>query len=77
MTVVAVEAWVEAPLRRFVEDARTVLALLLHPSGQVVAQFGFVTMRPFQPVAAACASSSFRWSAFTSGIKSGTVGSIR
>jgi predicted regulator of Ras-like GTPase activity (Roadblock/LC7/MglB family) len=41
MTVVAVEAWVEAPLRRFVEDARTVLALLLHPSGQVVAQSGF------------------------------------
>jgi predicted regulator of Ras-like GTPase activity (Roadblock/LC7/MglB family) len=42
MTVVAVEAWVEAPLRRFVEDARTVLALLLHPSGHVVAQSGFV-----------------------------------
>ena len=29
MTVVAVEAWVEAPLRRFVEDARTVLALMV------------------------------------------------
>src|SRR5262249_50201406 len=41
MTVTAVEPWVEAPLRRFVEDARTVLALVLHPSGQVVAQFGF------------------------------------
>lgn len=41
MTITAVEAWVEAPLRRFVDEARTVLALLLHPSGQVVAQYGF------------------------------------
>ena len=41
MTVMAVEPWVEVPLRQFVEEARTVLALLLHPSGQVVAQFGF------------------------------------
>ena len=41
MSVMAVEPWVEPPLRRFVEEARTVLALLLHPSGQVVAQFGF------------------------------------
>lgn len=41
MSVMAVEPWVEAPLRRFVEEARTVLALLLHPSGQVIAQFGF------------------------------------
>lgn len=41
MTIMAVEPWVEAPLRQFVDDARTVLALLLHPSGQVVAQFGF------------------------------------
>jgi predicted regulator of Ras-like GTPase activity (Roadblock/LC7/MglB family) len=42
MSITAVEAWVEAPLRKFVEEARTVLGLLLHPSGQVVAQFGFV-----------------------------------
>ena len=41
MSVMTVEPWVESPLRQFVEDARTVLALLLHPSGQVIAQFGF------------------------------------
>jgi len=41
MSSMAVEPWVEAPLRKFVEEARTVLALLLHPSGQVIAQFGF------------------------------------
>jgi len=37
----AVEAWVEVPLRRFVEDARVLRTLLLHPSGRVVAQQGF------------------------------------
>jgi hypothetical protein len=36
-----VEAWVEEPLKRFVDDARVRLALLLHPSGQVLAQHGF------------------------------------
>lgn len=41
MNIAAVEAWVEAPLRRFVDDARARLALLLHPSGQVMAQAGF------------------------------------
>jgi len=41
MNIATVEPWVEAPLRRFVEDARARLALLLHPSGQVVAQAGF------------------------------------
>jgi hypothetical protein len=41
MIVATVEPWVEAPLRRFVDDARARLALLLHPSGQVVAQAGF------------------------------------
>jgi hypothetical protein len=39
--IAAVESWVEAPLRRYVDDARARLALLLHPSGQVVAQAGF------------------------------------
>jgi len=39
--IAAVEGWVETPLRRYVEDARARLALLLHPSGQVVAQAGF------------------------------------
>ena len=41
MKIAAVEAWVEPPLRRFVDDARARLALLLHPSGQVMAQAGF------------------------------------
>jgi len=41
MKIAAVEAWVEAPLKRFVDDARARLALLLHPSGQVLAQAGF------------------------------------
>jgi hypothetical protein len=39
--IATVEPWVEAPLRQFVDDARARLALLLHPSGQVVAQAGF------------------------------------
>ena len=37
----SVEVWIEEPLRRFVEDASVSLALLLHPSGQVLAQYGF------------------------------------
>ena len=42
MTEIAVtEAWAEAPLRAFVDDARVQLALLLHPSGQVLGQHGF------------------------------------
>ncbi len=41
MKIAAVEPWVEAPLRRYVDDARARLALLLHPSGQVLAQAGF------------------------------------
>lgn len=41
MNIAAVEGWVEAPLRRYVDDARARLALLLHPSGQVLAQAGF------------------------------------
>jgi hypothetical protein len=36
-----VEPWLEAPLRGFVEDAGVSLALLLHPSGQVLGQYGF------------------------------------
>lgn len=40
---VAVAAnWVEAPLRRFVDEARVQVAVLLHPNGQVLGQFGFV-----------------------------------
>lgn len=41
MTFAVVEPWVEEPLRRFVDDARVLLALLLHPSGQVLGQHGF------------------------------------
>jgi hypothetical protein len=41
MKIAAVEPWVEAPLKRYVDDARARLALLLHPTGQVMAQAGF------------------------------------
>jgi len=41
MNVAAVESWIEAPLRRYVDDARARIAVLLHPSGQVMAQAGF------------------------------------
>lgn len=41
MTVRVAEPWAEAPLRAFTEDARVRLALLLHPSGQVLGQAGF------------------------------------
>jgi hypothetical protein len=41
MTFAVVENWVEPPLRRFVDDARVLIALVLHPSGQVLAQSGF------------------------------------
>ena len=40
-TTAAVESWVEAPIKQFVDDARVLLALLLYPSGQVIAQHGF------------------------------------
>lgn len=33
--------WADAPLRRFVDDARLEHAILLHTSGQVLAQVGF------------------------------------
>lgn len=33
--------WVEAPLRQLVADARLELGVLLHPTGQVLGQFGF------------------------------------
>ena len=41
MTVTVAESWVEEPLRRFVDEARVLFALLLHPSGQVLGQHGF------------------------------------
>jgi len=39
---VTVVEWAAEPLRAFVVDARVTLALLLHPSGRVVGQHGFV-----------------------------------
>ena len=41
MQMTVVESWIEGPLKRFVVDASAELALLLHPSGQVLAQHGF------------------------------------
>lgn len=33
--------WADAPLKRYVDDARLELAVLMHTSGQVLAQHGF------------------------------------
>lgn len=41
MSVTVAEPWVADPLRCFVQDSRARLALLLHPSGQVLGQYGF------------------------------------
>jgi hypothetical protein len=41
VSLAVVEPWVESPLRQFVDDARVLLALLLHPNGQVLGQHGF------------------------------------
>lgn len=38
---IAVEQWMEEPLRRFIDDARVRLVLLLESSGRVLAQHGF------------------------------------
>jgi predicted regulator of Ras-like GTPase activity (Roadblock/LC7/MglB family) len=46
------ESWVEIPLQRFVSDTRVLFALLLHPSGQVLGQYGFTRA---VDVMAACA----------------------
>jgi hypothetical protein len=43
VSTTAAERWVEAPMRGFVDDARVRFALLLHPSGQVLAQHGFTS----------------------------------
>lgn len=40
MMVQTAEAWVKAPLARFIEDARVQIAVLMHPSGQVLGQAG-------------------------------------
>lgn len=41
MITTSVEPWVDAPLAGFVKEAGVRLALLLLPSGQVLAQYGF------------------------------------
>ncbi len=41
MTLAVVEHWIEEPLRHFLDDAQVLLALVLTPSGQVLAQHGF------------------------------------
>ena len=38
---VAVEQWMEEPLRRFIDDSRVRLVLLLETTGRVLAQHGF------------------------------------
>ena len=50
-----VVGWAEVPLRRFVDDARLQLAVLMHTSGHVLAQVGF---RRSLDVQTACALSS-------------------
>lgn len=52
MLMTVAEPWVEGPLQCFVDDARVRFALLLHPSGQVLGQFGFTRA---VDVMAACA----------------------
>jgi hypothetical protein len=47
--------WVEEPLRRFVEEARVLHAVVLAPSGQVLGQHGFTRA---MDVMAACALSA-------------------
>jgi hypothetical protein len=46
------ELWIEQPLERFVDDAGVLFTLLLHPTGQVMGQFGFTRA---VDVMAACA----------------------
>ena len=41
MAVAVAEDWVRAPLKRFVDDARLLLAILLRSDGQVLGQHGF------------------------------------
>ena len=55
MIKAAVEGWIELPIRKFVDDSQVVLALLLHPTGQVMAQHGFTRA---MDIMAACALAS-------------------
>jgi predicted regulator of Ras-like GTPase activity (Roadblock/LC7/MglB family) len=55
MRLAVAATWVEVPLKRFVEEARVQVAVLLHPSGQVLGQFGFARS---MDVMTACALSA-------------------
>lgn len=57
MKIASLESWIEAPLQSFVDDARVQLALLLHPSGQVVAQAGFTRRMDVMTACALAAAS--------------------
>ncbi len=47
--------WADGPMRQYVDDARVQLAVLMHPSGQVLAQHGFAKRLDVQT---ACALSA-------------------
>lgn len=55
MIKATVAPWIEEPIRKFVEDSGALLALLLHPTGQVMAQHGFTRA---MDVMSACALAS-------------------
>ena len=57
MKIAAVESWVAWPLQSFVDEARVQLALLLHPSGQAVAQAGFTRRMDVMTACALAAAS--------------------
>ena len=46
------EAWVEAPLKRLMEDARLISGVMLYPSGRAVGQFGFTNAADVMSVCA-------------------------
>ncbi len=43
MKAMSVHGWTDAPMRRFVADARVRYAVLLHPSGLALSQYGFTS----------------------------------
>jgi hypothetical protein len=57
MRIATIESWIEQPLQNFVDEARVRLALLLHPSGQVVAQAGFTRRMDVMTACALAAAS--------------------
>jgi len=46
------EAWVAAPLRKLMEDARLISGVLLYPTGRAVGQFGFTNAADVMSVCA-------------------------